>query len=85
MTSREMVTPSVSGNAANPPRGARPVDPAGSAGRIPFSAQISAIETAKRIVLGGTKAPRPSSSEARFLADQLSAAATSIRNIGATR
>lgn len=45
--------------------------------------QVAAIETARRILLGGVKLPSPASAQARLLAEQLADASKTIT--GATQ
>ncbi len=44
-----------------------------------ISQQIAAVDIARRIVTGGTKPPRPASSEAKLLAEQLTEASNALR------
>ena len=43
--------------------------------------QASAVETATRIIAGGAKAPRPTSSEAKYLVERLTEAAITLRDM----
>ena len=45
-----------------------------------FSQQASAVETARRIVVGAAKPPKPSASETKLLAEHLRDAAETLRN-----
>lgn len=44
------------------------------------SQQASAVETARRIIVGAVKPPRPTSSEGCLLAEHLSDAANTLRS-----
>jgi hypothetical protein len=49
------------------------------------SQQAAAVEIARRILVGGVKPPKPASSEAKLLAEQLLDAANALREKGARR